>query len=880
MIRILLALLPPTFRRRYGSEMAQVFGQRVREARGRGVGPWFGVWCRTVPDLVRTLALEWSRAPGWSGWVADLRFGARGLARRPLFAAALVATVAVGVGANTAVFSAVHAVLLEPLPVRDPASLVRVWSHNAEAGQDRFLISPADLDVLMAEVEAAEGLAGWFATEATILQGARETSRRIRTLGVTAELFRVVGVEPALGRVFAAADGVGREGGNDVVLLTHGGWERLFAADPEAVGRTVAFANGAVSSVVGVLPGGLEWLVGDADAVFPFVGLPVQPSYTDRWLSVVARRGAGVDAGAFDAALEAAYEGVRRADPERARGWSFRTDPLHAVVVGDVGPLLWTLLGGAGLVLLVVCANVAGLLVGRAEERRGEVALRAALGAGRGRIARQVLSEAALLAGVAGVLGLGLGALTLRGLVALGRDQVPRLAGASLSGPVLAFSVLVVAVTALAAGVAPAVRLSRVAPGPILGESPRGVGRGRREGLRSTCLTVQLAVSTTLVVGAVLLVAHLRTLVTLDPGFDDAGVVAAEVSLPPVRYPEPHEVARFLGAVREAAAELPGVKTVGLTSQVPFGPAVDYPAPIRREGEAATDVLPRRPWFRQVDEGFFATLGVEVVEGRGFVAGDDADAPGVVVVNRSAARMLWPGEPAVGRVLEGAGQLFGPLGVMLHDRVRVVGVVDDLRYRHLAVDAEPAVYFPFRQAPFRRMSVVLRADDEEAAAALAGLERIVTRLDPSLDLGAVGPLAEGRTASLARERLATLLFGGFALLALGLAVLGLYGVTRQAVDRRRGEMGVRRALGADGPSLVRAVLGRIVRLVALGSAWGALAAWFLGPRVVARLPGVPEVQPWILVSAVGLLAVTALFAGLVPALRAARVAPAECLRAE
>lgn len=872
MIRLLLALLPPTFRRRYGSEMADVFGERVRDARGRGVGPWIGVWLRTVPDLVRTVAVEWSRAPGWSAWAADLRFGGRGLARRPLFAAALVATVAVGVGVNTAVFSAVHAVLLEPLPVRDPTSLVRVWSHNAEAGQDRFLVSPADLDVLVAEVDEAEGLAGWFATEATILPEDPGAPRRIRTLGVTADLFEVVGVEPALGRVFTA-DGVG-------VLLTRGGWERLFASDPGAVGRTVAFADGGASPVAGVLPGGLEWLVGDADVVFPFVELPGQPSYTDRWLNVVARRGAGVDDGAFEAALEAAYEGVRRADPARARGWSFRTDPLHAVVVGEAGRLLWTLLGGAGLVLLVVCANVAGLLLGRAEERRGEVALRAALGAGRGRIARQVLTEAGLLTGVAGLLGVGLGAATLRGLMALGRDQVPRLADASLSGPVLGFSVLVVAVTALAAGVAPAVRLSRVAPGRILGEAPRGVGGRRREGLRSPFLTVQLAVSTALVVGAGLLVVHLRTLVTRDPGFDGAGVVAAEVSLPPARYPDPHQVADFLAAVREAASTLPGVGAVGLTSQLPFGPATDYPAPIRREGESADGVLPRRPWFRQVDEGFFTALGVEVVEGRGFVAADDADAPGVVVVNRSAARMLWPGEPAVGRVLEGAGQLFGPLGVMLHDRVRVVGVVDDLRYRHLAVDAEPSVYFPFRQAPFRRMTVVLRADDGGAAEAMAGLGRIVTRLDPSLDLAGVGSLDERRRGSLARERLASLLFGGFALLALGLAVVGLYGVTRQAVDRRRGEMGVRRGLGADGASLVRDVLGRMVRVVALGSAWGALAAWFLGTTVVSRLPGVPEVQPWILALGVGLPAAAALVAGLVPALGAARVAPAERLRAE
>lgn len=880
MIRVLLGLLPPSFRRRYGSEMTVAFEARVREARSRGAASWCGVWLRTVPDVLVTAGAEWARETLASSWLDDVRLAARTLRRRPVLSGLLAVTVALGVGANTAMFSAVHAVLLRPLPVDDPDALVRVWSRNPEAGQERFFVAPVDFDVLEAEVDEAHGFAGWFPTEASVV-GDDGVAIRIATVGVTPDLFDLLGVEAALGRTFAPDDAVGGEGGSrepEGVVLTRRGWERLFGADPAAVGRAVPFATGGAAPVVGVLPGRLDWLLGEADLVFPFAELSDQASYRDRWMHVVARRGSGVDDARFAEALEAVHRGIRADDPTRAEGWTFRVEPLHASVAGEAGALLWTLLGSSGLVLLVVCANLAGLLLGRAEERGREVALRAALGAGRSRLARQLSTEATLLVALAGAAGVVVAEGLLRALIALASGQVPRLEGAALSAPVLIFSAALVGATALGAGLAPALRLARATPGRILGERPRGVGRSRREGLRGVFVAGQLAVSTTLVVGAGLLLGGLRTLGATDPGFDGAGVVAVELTLPVNAYADPAEVAAFFDALLRAAGDLPGVAAVGLTSEAPFGPRADYPAPIRREGQGVGAFEAPRPWFRQVDEGFFAALGAETVDGRTFRRADDARAEGVVVVNRAAAHLLWPGGAPVGRILEGAGQQFGPLGVMLHDRVRVVGVVDDLRYRDLGGEALPSLYFPFRQAPFRRMSVVLRTVDATAPA-LDGFREAVAHLDPAVGLSEAWSLDAGRRASFAPERLTALLFTAFAGLALALAVVGLYGVTRQAVVRRRGELGIRRALGAGGARLVGSVLGRTGRVVVAGLTAGALVTVVGGRFLAGRLHGV-SFEPGVLGATAVLLAGVTLAAGLVPALRAVRSAPADCLRSE
>lgn len=860
--------------------MTVAFEARIREARSRGAASWCGVWLRTVPDVLVTAGAEWVRETAASSWLCDVRFAARTLRRRPVPSGLLAVTVALGVGANTAMFSAVHAVLLQPLPVDEPDALVRVWSRNPEVGQERFFVAPVDFEVLEDEVDEAHGFAGWFPTEASVERD-DGVPIRIATLGATPDLFDVLGVDAAIGRTFVPADAVGGEGrvsGPAGVVLTRRGWERLFGADPAAVGRTVPFATGGAAPVVGVLPGGLDWLLGEADLVFPFAELSNQASYRDRWMHVVARRGSGVDDARFAEALEAVHRDIRDDDPTRAEGWTFRVEPLHASVAGEAGPLLWTLLGSSGLVLLVVCANLAGLLLGRAEERRREMALKMTLGAGRSRLARQLVIEAILLVAVAGAAGVVVAEGLLRALVALAVGQVPRLEGAALSSSVLVFSAALVGTTALAAGLAPTLRLARATPGRILDERPRGVGRGRREGLREAFVAGQLAVSTTLVVGAGLLLGGIRTLDGTDPGFDGAGVVAVELTLPVNTYGDPAEVAAFFDALLRAAGDLPGVADVGLTSEAPFGPRADYPAPIRREGEGVGESEAPRPWFRQVDEGFFAALGAETVEGRTFRRTDDARGEGVVVVNRAAARLLWPGGEPVGRILEGAGQQFGPLGVMLHDRVRVVGVVDDLRYRDLGGEALPSVYFPFRQAPFRRMSVVLRTV-EPTAPVLDGLREAVAHLDPGVGVSDPWSLDASRWASLAPERLTALLFTAFAGLALTLAAVGLYGVTRQAVVRRRGEMGIRRALGAGGARLVGSVLGRTVRVVVAGLTAGALAT-VVGLRFLAgRIDGV-SFEPGVLGATAVLLAGATLAAGLVPALRAVRSAPADCLRSE
>lgn len=877
-LRRWLWLVPAAFRERFGDAMEAAFEDRLREARGRSALAVAGLWTRTLVDLAWTGQLERVRHLASGVLRDDARVAVRGLVRRPVFAGTAMLTIALGIGAVTAVFSLVHGVLLQPLPVDAPGTLLRVWSRNETAGLDHYFVAPKDVLLMQRESETLAAIGAWYPQEANVATAPDADPVRVPTFAVTENLFDVLGVRAALGRTFLPEDAV--PGGTGGVLLTWGAWHRLFGGTADVLSRELTFPgpNGGTVPILGVLPETLEWLTGDVDLVFPFVGLETSPSVADRFLSVVARMREGVPERAVTAELERFARAIGEAEPERAAAWAFDTAPLHEAVVGDVRGALLVLLGAAALVLLVACANVGGLMIGRAEARIREVALRSALGAGRARVIRLLVTESLLLTSLGALAGVALAGATLNGLVRAGAAELPRLE-ATLRVPVLFVAAALAIACGTLIGLVPALRIRRVDLSAMLREGGRSSTDGPETRLRGAFLVGQLALSVVLVAGAGLFVKSFVGLQRTDPGFA-TDVITAEVSLGTVAYPAPEDVAAFYEALRARAATIPGVESVALTTTVPFGLRFDYRAPLDAVDHPATDDAARpRPWWREVDEGFFETLGIDVLQGRAFTAEDRARSDGVVVVNQAAARLIWPDGDALGRELTGAARPFGPLGDVLIDRVRVIGVVRDIHYEDLATAAPPAVYFPFRQAPFRRMSLVLRTSVEPAVV-IAALRRELRAIDPTRALSRVDRLDARVHRSLARERLSSGLVSAFATLALLLAAVGLYGSMSHAVARRASEIGVRRALGARPAHVLRIVLVRSAALTALGLALGLAGALAFGRILAGQLANVGPTDPVVLSGVVVTLAAVAAAASLAPAWRALRVDPAATLRQE
>lgn len=880
LFRFLLAILPASFRRRFGDEMEASFGQRLEEARRRGRGPAVRLWARTSWDLAYTAVRAWPRALVHDPFTADVRHALRGLRKQPAFTVLAVMTAALGIGANTAVFSVVKAVLLDPLPVRAPSRLVRVWSRKEALHQERYFVSPSNYAALGERARSFEALGAWVPTELTILPDGGDPVR-VSCLLVSVDLFRTLGVDPVVGRSFIAEEA--EPGPAKGVLLSYAAWQEIFGGDRHVLEREIRVGGPAANRVpvVGVLPAGLDLPEKDVQIFLPLRGVGQGASRFDRYLNVVGRLAPGATAAGAQHELNGLARGFAEETPAWNRGWDYQVEPLKDVVVGGTRPILLILLGGAALVMLVACANLAGLLLGRAEGRRREVALRSALGAARGRIVRQLVTESLVLAGLGGMVGVGWARLCLDAVRALAAVQVPRLTQVGLSIPVLAFTAAMTFVTGVLFGLAPAIRLAGVDAASVLKEGGRSATAGReRRSLRSVLVAAQLAVSVVLVVSAGLVVRSFTNLVRTDPGFDAHQVVTAELSLRSRAYASLDDVAAFYDQLLARARQIPGVRAVGLASTVPFGPAWDYPAPVETlEHPVPVQQDRPRPYFRQVDEGFFRALRIPLLEGRTFTPDDRADASGVVVVNRAAERLLWPGEDALGKELDGTAQTFGSLGTMLLDRVRVVGVVGDVKYDDLATKAPPAVYFPFRQAPFRTMSVVLRIQPGgRADAVVAALRREVRALDPTLAVSRVATMETRVAASLARQRLGTLLLGGFAALALILAAVGIYGVVSHEVARRTGEIGIRRVLGAGGGAILGLVLERVLSLSAAGLGAGLLGALAATRFIGSQLYGVGTTDPATFAGVTTLLALVCLGAALVPAWRALRADPAATLR--
>jgi putative ABC transport system permease protein len=794
------------------------------------------------------------------GMLQDVRHGLRGLRRRPGFAAAAVLTLALGIGANAAVFTLVDAVLLRPLPYGDPGRLVRVWGERPSRGLARANCSPQDFLDWRQQARSFAGLAAFASGGATLDSGAGPL--RVPVLHVTHDLLDLLGVRPALGRGFRREEDA--PGGAGVVLLSHAAWRDQLGADPEVLGRSVRLDD-QPATVVGVLPAGFRPPLYSGDVETPAallrpLGIGPENGRGGHWVSVVGRLAAGATTASAQAEMDAIAARLERQYPATNAGWTARLEPLHGATVGRARAPLGMLAAAVALVLLVACANLSSLLLMRAAERGHEIAVRAALGASRLRIGRQLLTESLLLGLLGGAAGLLLARWLTRSFVALAGDSLPRAADVAVDARTAGFLLAASLGCGALIGVLPALR----AAGGLAGWGSCSTASPRRSGLRDALVVAETALALLLAVGAALAGRSLRNLDSEEAGFRRRSVLAADLSLPAGRYGAPDRSARFYADLLADLERHPAATAAGAVSMIPLG------------GSYSCDGfgIDGRPWPAGAEEcaevriaagGYFRAMGIPILRGRALDGRDGPGAPAVALINETMARRFWPGRDPVG------------LRITYDTSREIVGVVGDVRHFGLDRPAAPEIYLPHAQVPVLDLTLAVAGDPE---AVLPALRAGVRGLDAALPLGAVRTTADLVAGSTAPFRFRSQLLGGFAAVALGLAMVGLYGVLAYAVAGRAREIGVRVALGARPADVLRDVVGRGMALALGGVALGLAAALAIGPLLAGMLHGVRPADPPTLAAMAAVLLVTAAAAALLPGRRAARVDPAVVLRHE
>jgi putative ABC transport system permease protein len=852
-------------------------GLDPRDARARALAR-FGDLANvkeTCRDIGRRRDTEMRRREYFSELRQDVRFALRQLAATPGFSLVAVLTLALGIGATTAIFSAVNAVVLRPIPVRDPSRLV--FLAESWRGRPSDVSAGNFVDMMAEQTSFERGAAIQYVS---FNLSSDDSPERIIGARVSHGFFELFGATPALGRVFRADED--QPGNESVVVLSDRLWTRRFASDPAIVGKEIRL-SGRPHLVAGVMPPEFDLTDDDEELWVPIAFTPERRAMHDEhYLTVVARLKPGVTHGQAEAQLTSIADSLRKRFPRDNAELGFRILPFAEQFVGESRNRLLLLLGAVGLVLLIACGNVANLLLARGATRGREMAIRAALGAGRGRIVRQLLTESAVLAAVAGAAGLGLAAWSLRTLVAIAPDGVPRLEKTAIDGTVLAFTLGLTVLSSVVFGLAPALRAARTSTSGALKEGGRGqAGFGGRDWLRSTLIAAEVALAVLLLVGAGLLIRSGIELTRVRPGFDPSGVLTARVTLPADEYRDAARVVATFDRIAEDVSGLPGVSASAVATQVPLAPGGNGNGLIP-EGKPFDLKYAVQARLRMVSPGFFKTMAIPMARGRAFDARDRRGAQKVMIVSQTLANALFPDQDPIGRGVACCEP--GPDGKSPDYKV-IVGVSADLRGRSLAAPPQPDFYLPIAQAPDaawdwnqRTMYVVARTTgDPESLLPL--LRRTLAAVDPDVPLFNVRTMEQRLVESMAAARFNTLMLTLLGAIGLVLSAIGIYGVIAYFVTARTPEIGVRMALGASRGAVIRLVLRQAMVPVALGLAAGLAASVAATRALSAQLVGVERGDPLTLLAVVLALLFTALLASFVPARRAAGVDPTQALHA-
>jgi putative ABC transport system permease protein len=805
----------------------------------------------------------------------DIRYGIRMLAKRPGSTVVVVVVLALGIGANSAIFSVVNAVLLRALPYPEPSRLVSLWERNRPRAFDRNVISPSNFLAWQDRSHTFEDFAAFYSFR---MPAASTGDAEEVTVGYgTTNLMPMLGASPMLGRGFEPAD-VAPDAPN-VVLLSHGYWQRRYGGDPGVVGRTIKL-NGLPATVVGVLPPDFHFYVkennlagAEAEVWTPFGFDASDRQSKGRWMSAVGRLRPGVSLEQAQTEMNAIAADLAREQPDFDTDWDVALVPLADEMVGDIQQPLWLLFGAVAFVLFIACANVANLSLVRATVRHKEVVLRTAVGASRSRIVRQLMTEHLLLAVVGGALGLGLGVWGVDLLLALSPKDLLGLEHVALDARVVGFTAAVTLATSLVFGLAPAIEATRVDLNDAIrqGASRTGTGsHGRRT--RDLFVVAQVALALVLLVGSGLLVRSLVRLQSVDPGFSPERLLTFHIRLPIASYKDNGKKIAFFEDALAKLDAIPGVRSASAVSFLPFdggGAATTFTvegAPPPAPGQApVTDV-------RVVDPAYFATMGTLLVEGRTFTEREAREASGVVVINETMARAQFGGESPIGKRIT----------IEMKDTntpSTIVGVVGDVRLNNFEEPPRATAYWPIAELPYPFMTAVVRTDVEPASIAGAA-RREIASIDPEAPVSQVRTMDALLSDSVARSRFAALLLAVFAGVALLIAVVGVYGVVAYTVTQRRQEIGIRMALGATGADVLRLVVLGGMLPAAIGVAVGLVAALGLSRVMAGMLFGVSATDPATFATIAAALAAAALVACLAPALRATAVDPVEALRDE